>query len=150
MSEKLTCADVKRNSQAIRLRTQKREQRRTLPEEELFSSFVAYSHILSCPERVCFAISTQMPASTVYTWAKTTNRLNFSLAKLCKITCELFSRFSILLGLFQNENTRKRIKMRSFEWHSNSRMNDILFWSFRPRRWNEQNHSENGLFGRTE
>ena len=25
--------------------------------------------------------------------------------------------------------------MRSFEWHSNSRMNGILFWSFRPRRW---------------
>ena len=54
----------------------------------------------------------------------------------------------ILLGLFQNENTRKRSKMHPLiGWHSNSRMNWILFWSFRSRRWNEQNHSENGLFG---
>ena len=47
MSEKLT-SDVKRKSPGIRLRPQKRKQRRTLPEEELFSSFVAYWHILSC------------------------------------------------------------------------------------------------------
>ena len=57
---------------------------------------------------------------------------------------------SVLLGLFQNENTRKRSKMRSFGWHSNSRMNGILFRAFRPRKWNEQNHYENGLFGRKE
>ena len=56
----------------------------------------------------------------------------------------------ILLGPFQNENTRKRGKMRSFGWHSNSGMNGIVFWSFCPRRWNKRNHSENGLFGRTE
>ena len=41
MRGKLTC-DVKRNPQAIRLCSQKRQQRRTLPEEELFSSFFAY------------------------------------------------------------------------------------------------------------
>ena len=40
-------------------------------------------------EKGCFAISTQMPASTVYTRAKTTN---YTRAKLWKITCELFSR----------------------------------------------------------
>ena len=47
----------------------------------------------------------------------------------------------ILLELSQNENTRKRIKMRSFGWHSNSRTNRILFRSFRPWR-NETVYSE--------
>ena len=48
--------DVKGNPQALRLRSQ-----RTLPEEELFSSFVAYSQILKLSRgKVCLAISTQM------------------------------------------------------------------------------------------
>ena len=53
MREKLTC-DVKRNPQAIPLCSQKRKQRRTLPElEELFSSFVAYWQILKLSQPKC-------------------------------------------------------------------------------------------------
>ena len=48
---------------------------------------------------MCLAISTQMPTSTVHTWAKTT----ISHAKLQRITCELFSRLSVHVHVSQLE-----------------------------------------------
>ena len=48
---------------------------------------------LSSDPQVCFTISTQVPPSIVYSWAKNTNYLNFHVKKFA--ACELFSRLSV-------------------------------------------------------
>ena len=79
MSEKLTC-DVKRNPQTIR---------QTLP-EELFSSFVAYSHILSCQKSVFRNLNPNASKRDLHS-----GKNYFSRAKLRNFTCKLFSRISV-------------------------------------------------------